>query len=151
MKISLVRRKRKKLSWRWRKGSCHSVFSGSSQLLSQPAGSGHSSSATKQAGHMRGSWAKCCLVVGFWEHRAPALNSLEFTRSIAHGMTLLTRKAKQTFSLLLNVCHLFSSQCFWKQESNVSTASPEEVSKTLCSQQLLLKLVGAAGAQCFQK
>jgi len=144
MKISLVRRKRTKLSWHWRKGSCHSIFSGSGhQDLTTAV------CPTKQARDRRGSWANCWIVVGFWGHGAPALKKLELTRSIANGMTLLTRKAKQTFSFLLILCHFFSSQSFWKQGSNVSTASPEEVSKTLCSQQLLLKLMGAAGAQWY--
>lgn len=41
MKISLVRERRRKSDWWWRKGSCHIVFNSSRQLPNQHAGSGH--------------------------------------------------------------------------------------------------------------
>lgn len=145
MKISLVRRTRKKLSWHWRKGSCHSVFSGSSQqdLATVVC-------PTKQAGNMGGSRANCWMAVGFWGHGTPALRKLEFIRSVAHGITLLTMKGKHFPSSWFCVLS-FQANVSAIQESNVSTTSPEEISKTLCSQQLLPKLMGAAGAHCFQK
>lgn len=47
----------------------------------------------------------------FEDSGQPALQKLAFTRSVAHGMTLLNRIAKQTFSfLLISVSFLFKTE-----------------------------------------